>query len=284
MKAAPRCPRESNGNYAYTVLFLVAILTGTSLSQESASKERAAPHVSISVVERSASEMCFESRCRSEVPDGFISIQLQNRLPGPIHATIDDRSGSVEFLFNGRIAGNDGAPPVGPITSVSAAKIRVPVGAYEVTVESAVGSMVSTEIKGQSSRVYVVTIDYSGPSASSGSPGSHSSSIRSNIDQIAGGVHQALPPPTQSPLSLGQHPGWDIENATGYQLHLYLSGAAEREYVIPNGNSISIDLPPGAYRIAARVSSGGVKPFYATWQLGANARWSYQFYIAPVRE
>ncbi|MGA2902899.1 MAG: hypothetical protein ABSD98_03650 [Candidatus Korobacteraceae bacterium] len=103
--------------------------------------------------------------------------------------------------------------------------------------------------------------------------------ISSQIDRIANGSHQALPAPLQSSLAPGQNPGWSIENATGYQLHLYLSGPAERDYVIPNGNSINVDLPPGIYRIAADVSSKSVIPFYAVRQLNVNARWTSHFYI-----
>lgn len=108
-------------------------------------------------------------------------------------------------------------------------------------------------------------------------------SIRGEIDRIAGGTHQELPPPTQTSLAPGQNPGWTIENATGYQLHLYLSGPTERDYVIPNGNSVNIDLPAGDYRIAADVSDKSVIPFYAVRKLDANVRWTSHFYIAQSR-
>jgi hypothetical protein len=53
-----------------------------------------------------------------------------------------------------------------------------------------------------------------------------------------------------------------------------------RDYVIPNGNSFAIDLPPGSYRIAASVSGKNVIPFFAVRQLNTNARWTSHFYIA----
>ncbi|MGA2903179.1 MAG: hypothetical protein ABSD98_05085 [Candidatus Korobacteraceae bacterium] len=112
-------------------------------------------------------------------------------------------------------------------------------------------------------------------------PQSSASSVESAIDKITQGAHQELPPPVQTQVSPGQNPGWSIENATAYQLHLYLSGPVERDYVIPQGSSIAIDLPPGSYRIAAEVSDKSVIPFYAVRQLNANARWSSHFYIAP---
>ena len=109
---------------------------------------------------------------------------------------------------------------------------------------------------------------------------SKSDSVSATIDRIAKGSHQELPPPTQTPTALGQSPGWTIENATGYQLHLYLSGPTEHEYVIPNGNSINLDLPPGSYRMAAEVSSKNVTPFYALRQLDSGTRWKSKFYIS----
>jgi len=61
---------------------------------------------------------------------------------------------------------------------------------------------------------------------------------------------------------------------------LYLSGPTEGDYVIANGDSVNIDLPPGSYRIAAEVSNKGVTPFYAVRQLNADTRWNSHFYIA----
>jgi hypothetical protein len=103
--------------------------------------------------------------------------------------------------------------------------------------------------------------------------------IQSAIDAIAQGAHQDLPQPEQTQVGPGQSAGWSIKNATAHQIHLYLSGPIQRDYVIPPGNSIAIDLPPGNYRIAADVPDQSVIPFYAVRQLNANIRWSTQFYI-----
>jgi hypothetical protein len=106
-------------------------------------------------------------------------------------------------------------------------------------------------------------------------------SINSAIDKIAQNPHQDLPQPTQSAVAQGQSPGWSIQNATVYRLHLYLSGPVQRDYVIPQGNSITIDLPAGSYRVAAEVSDKRIIPFYAVRQLNINTRWKSHFYIAP---
>lgn len=104
--------------------------------------------------------------------------------------------------------------------------------------------------------------------------------IQAQIKRIAQGEHQQLPEPTQSYVLPGQKPGWTIENATGFQLHLYLTGPAARDYIIPSGKSIDIDLPPGSYRIAVDLSSKSVLPYYSERQLNDDMRWKLRFYIA----
>jgi hypothetical protein len=171
--------------------------------------------------------------------------------------------------------------------------VHVPQGEYEVGIASLDKAFLGNnatqawsgpkiKIEGKSGISYWVSIKQKDKSAgvqpSTSLP--QTSAIQQEIDRVAQGTHQDLPPPVQTSLSPGQNPGWTIENATGYQLNLYLSGPAERHYAIANGESINIDLPPGSYRIAADVSSGGVTPFYAVRQLNADTRWKSHFYIA----
>jgi hypothetical protein len=169
------------------------------------------------------------------------------------------------------------------------AMVRLPRMEYSIAVRSAVGTYEDRIVLPALSpgQHYVLALKkvmgngQAGAPLASTIPQSTASSIESAIDKITQGAHQELPPPVQTRVSPGQNPGWSIENATAYQLHLYLSGPVERDYVIPQGSSIAIDLPPGSYRIAAEVSDKSVIPFYAVRQLNANARWSSHFYIAP---
>lgn len=121
--------------------------------------------------------------------------------------------------------------------------------------------------------------DFPGPNPAS-VQGSTADTVSSAIERIANGQHQELPQPIQVPLTAGQTPGWLIENATAYQLHLYLSGPVQHSYVIQTGGAMTIDLPPGSYRIAADVPDKSVLPFYAVRQLNADTRWKSHFYIA----
>ena len=178
------------------------------------------------------------------------------------------------------------------------AKTEIP--AYTFTVETSRCGPISASLNGDSTKAKMIHVMF--PSQDSGSefthisrlysechgggvqnttkasPANDQSLISAQIEQIANGAHQQLPPPTQTPLAPGQTSGWSIKNATGYELHLYLSGPVERSYVIVDGGNIAVDLPAGSYRIAADVGHG-VLPFYAVRQLG-DARWSSHFYIA----
>jgi hypothetical protein len=161
----------------------------------------------------------------------------------------------------------------------------IPAGDYTITTASAQFEPTVSTLKGTSTEGHTVFLLLSSDPNSADThqalPGStDADKVRSAIDRIANGSHQELPPPTQTSTAPGQNPGWTIENATGYQLHLYLSGPTERDYVIPNGNSINLDLPSGSYRIAADVSSKSVTPFYAVRQLNTDTRWKSHFYIA----
>ena len=161
----------------------------------------------------------------------------------------------------------------------------IPAGDYTINTTSAQFEPTVSTLKGVSTEAHTVILMVS---SGAGSTDTHqvlpsstdADNVRSAIDRIANGAHQDPPVPTQTSTARGQNPGWSIENVTGYQLHLYLSGPTERDYVIENGKSINIDLAPGSYRIAADVSSKSVIPFYAVRQLNADTRWKSHFYVA----
>ncbi|MGA2903487.1 MAG: hypothetical protein ABSD98_06635 [Candidatus Korobacteraceae bacterium] len=218
---------------------------------------------------------------------GSVYLAITNYLPRRVAAIVE--SGGVDLL-SVAIAANEGRPYGHALPSI--ANLCVPPGEYAIHLHDPTQEYLPdhAHVQAQPSRIY--DIDVVSPevsellaawderaSAAGQSTTSTSASISAQIDRIANGAHQDLPAPVQTPIARGQNPGWSIENATGYQLHLYLSGPAERDYVIPNGNSINVDLPPGTYRIAADVSNKAVIPFYAVRQLNANARWTSHFYI-----
>jgi hypothetical protein len=46
------------------------------------------------------------------------------------------------------------------------------------------------------------------------------------------------------------------------------------------GGSQTLQLPPGGYEIAARVSNAAITPFYGTEQYVPNTQYSSEFYLA----
>jgi hypothetical protein len=104
-------------------------------------------------------------------------------------------------------------------------------------------------------------------------------SVRSTIDRIGRGPHQELPATRSLGAPEGQGAGWDITNNTRYKLHVYVSGPVDREVTIPAGESETLDMPPGSYRIAASVDDSSVAPFYGNRTLPERVRWRSSFLI-----
>lgn len=106
--------------------------------------------------------------------------------------------------------------------------------------------------------------------------------IRGEIDSIArSGQYSPLP---DAQLGIAKNPNATtatriIRNDTMYALHLLMSGPVDRKLDLPPNGSISIELPPGSYRVAARVDSSGVQPFYGVQVLEVGIDYTSQFYI-----
>src|ERR1022692_1031462 len=62
--------------------------------------------------------------------------------------------------------------------------------------------------------------------------------------------------------SLGGQTGITVENETNYVLYLYLSGPSSQEITLAAGASQTLQVSPGDYEIAAKVSDPSVIPFY----------------------
>ena len=223
-----------------------------------------------------------------EVPlsSKFATLRITNNLHRPIFVVV---RGDGHIVFGGNMPAST-AECV--FDTQSLAQLELPLGSYSVSAKADGYFANAVDVQASSIDNYYVEVGtepgfcgetkQASETADTSNPpkAQTESSIQAHIDQIAAGAHQELPQPVQTSITAGQSPGWSIENATGYQLHLYLSGPAERDFVIQNGGSINIDLPPGSYRIAAEVSNKAVKPFYAVRQLDVNARWSSHFHIA----
>jgi len=159
---------------------------------------------------------------------------------------------------------------------------EVPAGRYEVSATKIDGySDNSLDIDGKPGETHPVALGPKLPSCEgvTGLIDEGPLAAGMQIYRVAIGSHQSLPAPEQLSIARGENPGWTIENATGYQVDLYLRGPVERHYQIRKGDSINVDLPPGGYRIAAKLSNESVLPFYAVRELGGGTRWKSHLYI-----
>jgi len=108
------------------------------------------------------------------------------------------------------------------------------------------------------------------------------SGIRGEIDSIArSGKFVPLPEPQ---MVLGNRANSAtairiLRNDTSYPLHVLMSGPVDRRVDLAPGGSASIELPPGSYRVAARVDAAAVQPFYGVQVLEAGIEYTSQFFI-----
>jgi len=108
--------------------------------------------------------------------------------------------------------------------------------------------------------------------------------IRSQIDSIArGGRYSPLPDPEMTTLagdpSRSANALRIIRNDTAYTLHVLMSGPTDRKVDLLPGGSTTLALPPGSYRIGARVDAASVLPFYGVQVLEGGIQYISQFGI-----
>jgi len=70
-----------------------------------------------------------------------------------------------------------------------------------------------------------------------------------------------------------------VENDTEYTLTVFLSGPQEDRFEIAPRGSQTLNMLPGQYEVAARVSNPAVIPFYGQRSCGPNTRYSEHIYI-----
>jgi hypothetical protein len=273
-----RLLRPVRNRYLTLRLLLAIIIAGAVAAPAQENSRSSDPEQEIKI-NTSESNIRLPESCSKFLGASTSLLFIQNFLPKVINVIVFP-SGIYPEVLSATIAplGSDPSFPNAPGHLL----LCIPPHDYDIVVNTgSEGAREKFHIKVLPSRNYHAEVTGSVVSSmGEHQPGPSSPDlIRSQIDRIANGAHQDLPVPTQTSTTRGQNPGWSIENATGYQLHMYLSGPSERDYIIPNGKSINIDLSPGTYRIAADVSNKGVIPFYAVRQLDSNVRWTSHFYI-----
>lgn len=230
----------------------------------SAAQQNPAPKLTVSPLPDKLTTKDFKEVDADYPHKGFSYLMVHNDFPTTVYVHVcDDKE---NCFFTGSLGPNTGTCSLLVQLTVPAARYTISATGEPELLEKGVFSKVNVEFF--STKGYFVNIE----SASQGDD-----IIQSAIDRIAHKAHQEL---QETSTSSGQNTGWSIENATGYDLHLYLSGPIKYDYVVPSGKAASIDLPPGTYRIAVEMSAGTALPFYAVRQLSAGTRWKSHFYIA----
>jgi tetratricopeptide (TPR) repeat protein len=106
--------------------------------------------------------------------------------------------------------------------------------------------------------------------------------IRREIDSIAhAGQYSPLP---EAQISLTKEVSATsatriVRNDTAYALHVLMSGPVDRKLDLPPGGSASTAMPPGSYRVAVRLDSTGVRPFYGIQVLEVGIEYTSQFFV-----
>ena len=106
--------------------------------------------------------------------------------------------------------------------------------------------------------------------------------IRREIDAIARSGQYSPLPEAQTSMAKDRSATTAtriVRNDTAYALHVLMSGPVDREVDLLPGGSTSIAMPPGSYRVAARVDSANVLPFYGVQSLQGGMEYTSLFYL-----
>jgi hypothetical protein len=92
-------------------------------------------------------------------------------------------------------------------------------------------------------------------------------------------------PPSQGSYdsALDSTPLVQIHNGTDYRITVTYSGPSARSLTLGPGQSGSVSLPAGTYRVTASAHSGSVRPFAGTEALSSGYRYMVRYTIRTVR-
>jgi hypothetical protein len=119
-------------------------------------------------------------------------------------------------------------------------------------------------------------VPFSEPAPTSGA------TIHDEIEKIRQGQFSPMPPAQRSTAGAA----WGkttmtVQNSTAYELTVFYDGPVSMRMTLAPSASQTIDLAPGAFHVAGRVSASNVLPFYGEETYAGSASYSESFYIAP---
>ena len=112
----------------------------------------------------------------------------------------------------------------------------------------------------------------------------HDTSIEAEIDEAAGtDNYSALPPLTETHGAPEQEKNlteWLVENGTQYTLHVLMSGPSDQRIDVSPGQSTSVTLSPGKYKVAAVVNRNDTLLFYGEQTLQLGLKYTSHFAVS----
>jgi hypothetical protein len=108
-------------------------------------------------------------------------------------------------------------------------------------------------------------------------------SVHDEVEKIRSGTYAPMPPAQVSSASPATWGGttMTVKNSTAYELTVFYDGPISKKLTLAPGSSQEVDLAPGAFHVAGRVSAANVLPFYGEETYSSSASYSETFYIAP---
>jgi TonB family protein len=127
--------------------------------------------------------------------------------------------------------------------------------------------------------IYILGDGNAAPSAAaSAEPTAHE-----EVEKIRSQPHGQMPPAQISTVAptLSGTTAMTVKNSTPYELSVFYDGPVSKKLTLAPGTSQTLDLVPGAFHVAGRVSAANVLPFYGEETYAGSASYSATFYIAP---
>ena len=100
------------------------------------------------------------------------------------------------------------------------------------------------------------------------------------VEKIRSGDHGPMPVAQRSGrVGMSVRTTITIRNSTAHELSVFFDGPVSTKVTLPPGASQDLDLAPGLFHVAGRVSASDVLPFYGEETYESSARYSVSFYI-----
>lgn len=103
--------------------------------------------------------------------------------------------------------------------------------------------------------------------------------IKAQIDDVVRSGRFTTLPPVQPIAGSFAHTRLTITNQTAYSLTVMMDGPAERSVTVSPGDTETLVLAPGSYRVLGRVAAPNVLPFFGTQNYAVGTSYQESFHV-----